>query len=934
MAVPMYIVKHIVQTHRKFTIAFGSLLLCSLVFFRYINILLLAWSFVVGVAVAYCCLSPEMLVPNIILLHWRKRTLSLAEDELALRKVICAVCGKRKCPRHRPELNILAFQPWTNLELPQRVDQALEEFLNIVLKEFVYTWYREVSADEEFVDELKSSIRFIVAVLLRRAKKIDVPRLVTQKLIKAGLQHLDFYLRAKRTAVPGCDLQQLTLEHYGPHLHCAMKNRKIEVEYLRRLAEQLFPHILRPQSLECRSLCALAREILSGSILLPAMDAIADPDMVNNMLLIFLDDTPPPQPTEPVSPSVTILSNFSKPLSMNKSCLHMELKDVIDRSNAQLLYAFMQFLKSEAAINVLQFCFQCEDFNNRILTPDLSSEELAELHSMATDLYKNYCSPDAVDGIKFEEDLVNDLANIIHGPKEQIVKLRTTTCLFRAYEHAYSLLETTFLPLFHQSDHYYAMVCGSRTPSSLSKSASNSFMSTKSHSNHHRQLKKKESGLSNFGNKLKGVFRVNSEDNLNLIDDFDTRTIASTGSLEDEIPDSMFEETMVYDDSPVRDLSAWRVTIPRIGARPDPDNMKKQFFVYIIDVRRIDTGEDDLTQKNNWIVARRYNEFYVLDQKLKEFHAGVWADCSLPPKKSFGTKNQDFMEEKRDALEQYLQKLLSKPTLKGSELLHNFLASEREFSAGFLTDIKLGKMFRSVPMKLVKEKGQHLEPFLVSLVQSTEAPKPRPSKMERRGSDASSTSLRSTNSEKSCSTIFENNANISHDIDLPGKDTDLPVEDMDGVFDAIIYIARYLYSVPEWFHHCLITARIVFKNTLESYVDWYIGSRVDQVTQEHRLIQFIHLLRDVLFFDTDPPRTEEQKKQRLQQTLQESKDFIPKPFVKVIGEDKLHEGTQVLIDALQCPKLNKQLSYMLLDIVMLELFPELGQSLEVDAEME
>lgn len=35
--------------------------------------------------------------------------------------------------------------------------------------------------------------------------------------------------------------------------------------------------------------------------------------------------------------------------------------------------------------------------------------------------------------------------------------------------------------------------------------------------------------------------------------------------------------------------------------------------------------------------------------------AGVWADCSLPPKKSFGTKNQDFMEEKRDALEQYLQ---------------------------------------------------------------------------------------------------------------------------------------------------------------------------------------------------------------------------------------------------------------------------------------
>lgn len=42
-----------------------------------------------------------------------------------------------------------------------------------------------MSTDEEFVDELKSSIRFIVAVLLRRAKKV---RFVTFIKLSVGLR--------------------------------------------------------------------------------------------------------------------------------------------------------------------------------------------------------------------------------------------------------------------------------------------------------------------------------------------------------------------------------------------------------------------------------------------------------------------------------------------------------------------------------------------------------------------------------------------------------------------------------------------------------------------------------------------------------------------------------------------------------------------------
>ena len=54
------------------------------------------------------------------------------------------------------------------------------------------------------------------------------------------------------TAAEGADLQQVTLEYLGPNLHYAMHSRRSELEYLRRLVEQIFPYILPPQALQSK----------------------------------------------------------------------------------------------------------------------------------------------------------------------------------------------------------------------------------------------------------------------------------------------------------------------------------------------------------------------------------------------------------------------------------------------------------------------------------------------------------------------------------------------------------------------------------------------------------------------------------------------------------------------------------------------------------
>lgn len=70
--------------------------------------------------------------------------------------------------------------------------------------------------------------------------------------------------------------------------------------------------------------------------------------------------------------------------------------------------------------------------------------------------------------------------------------------------------------------------------------------------------------------------------------------------------------------------------------------------------------------------------------------------------------------------------------------------------------------------------------------------------------------------------------------------------DMDtDLFVLIAFSAREIYGVPEWVHHTLITLRMLFKNTLEGYLENYVDFKVTQVTQEHRVISLVHLLRGI-----------------------------------------------------------------------------------------
>ncbi|XP_034715128.1 sorting nexin-14-like isoform X6 [Etheostoma cragini] len=887
------------------------LLLSTVLLNRYIHIMMVFWSFLAGVFTFYCSLGPESLLPN-VLVSIKPKTKSY-QQELFPQGHSCAVCGKIKCKRHRPTLLLENYQPWLDLNIPSKVDASLSEILELVLENFVYPWYRDITDDEAFVDDLRVTLRFLAAVLVRRTLKVDVASLITQKLLKVAMKHIEIISKARQKVKNAEFLQQAALEEYGPDLHVALRSRRDELLYLRKLTEMLFPYILPPKATDCRSLTLLIREVLAGSVFLPSMDYLADPDTVNHLLLIFIDNSPPEEPMEPTSTLVPFLQKYSDVRNKKLSVLKLELREI--REQQDLLFRFMNFLKQEGAVHVLQFCLAVEEFNDKILCPELSDAEKIMLHEEVKKIYETYCLDESVDKIRFDPFIVEEIRNIAEGPYAEVVKLQTMRCLFEAYEHVLSLLENVFTPMFCHSDEYFRQLLrGAESPARNSRMSRNTS-------------KRGESfGISRIGSKIKGVFKSTTMEGAML---------PSHGVVEGE--DDMVEEAMMVleDDSPMeaastpstpRNLSAWNITIPYIDFYDD-DVKRERIPVFCIDVERNDRKAVG-HESENWSVYRRYLEFYVFESKLTEFH-GSFPDAQLPSKRIIGPKNYEFLTSKREEFQEYLQKLLQHPELSNSQLLADFLSPysmESQFLDKMLPDVNLGKIIKSVPSKLIKEKGQHLEPFIQSFFNSCESPKPKPSRPE-----LTILSPTSENDKKLFNDLFKNNANRSEMTEKRhNQNYFMEMITVEGLYDYLMFLGRVVFHIPDWLHHLLMGGRILLKNTLEAYTDYYLQCKLNQVVQEHRLVSIITLLRDTVFCESSVPRSAQDKQRRAKKTFDQMRTYIPDFLGKCIGEEAKYEGVRLLFDGLQQPVLNKQLTYVLLDIAIQELFPELNKQVQKD----
>ncbi|XP_069644424.1 sorting nexin-25 isoform X2 [Haliaeetus albicilla] len=291
-------------------------------------------------------------------------------------------------------------------------------------------------------------------------------------------------------------------------------------------------------------------------------------------------------------------------------------------------------------------------------------------------------------------------------------------------------------------------------------------------------------------------------------------------------------------------------------------------------------------ETKNWTVPRKLSEFQNLHRKLSECFPSL-KKVQLPSlsKLPFKSIDQKFMEKSKNQLNNFLQKLLSDERLCPSEALYAFLSPSPEH------------------LKVIDVQGKKSSFSLSSF-------------LERLPGDL-----------------------FSHQEEETEEDSDLSDygEEVDGKRDSLaepcfmligeIFELRGMFK---WVRKTLIAlVQVTFGRTINKQ----IRDTVHWMFSEPMLVYYIGVFRDAFWPNgklAPPPRakSDEQKQETKQRAQQKLLENIPDTLQSLVGQQNARHGVVKVFNALQERKANKHLLYVLLELLLTELCPELRAHLE------
>ena len=189
-----------------------------------------------------------------------------------------------------------------------QLSPELEALITLVVRDFIRAWHTNLSRESDaFPQAAHHLLQVALDRFIRRARHIDISRVIVSRIIPAVRTHIELFFRATsqmrllhaHMADEACardlfaELQRV--EHFLPRhyhngvLHAAVGNlssvqtRETEHAALRRVAERLLRGVLPPGATGPIS-WALLREVLGCAVLFPIVDLATSTDMINNAI--------------------------------------------------------------------------------------------------------------------------------------------------------------------------------------------------------------------------------------------------------------------------------------------------------------------------------------------------------------------------------------------------------------------------------------------------------------------------------------------------------------------------------------------------------------------------------------------------------------------------------------------------------------------------
>lgn len=179
------------------------------------------------------------------------------------------------------------------------ISDSLDVLLGLILRDFVKSWYGNISKSPTFVNEVDRAVRAALGEIRDRLLAVDMVDIAVSKMIPLITEHLRAAYEAERV-VRGKKLSRAVTEseeldmaiaakykegRLHPAASLAYSNTKpVQQQHLRSIVARLLPNILPPNMTTSPAVNVLIKEIVACAVLSPVMQMLADPDTWNQLV--------------------------------------------------------------------------------------------------------------------------------------------------------------------------------------------------------------------------------------------------------------------------------------------------------------------------------------------------------------------------------------------------------------------------------------------------------------------------------------------------------------------------------------------------------------------------------------------------------------------------------------------------------------------------
>ncbi|XP_069111090.1 sorting nexin-13-like isoform X1 [Argopecten irradians] len=808
------------------------------------------------------------------------------------------------------------------------IDEALQEVLGCAMRDYIKSWYRQVSDHDGFLLDIRQCVQKIAITFASRSKDVDWMPYFTQRFVDDFASHIRLYRRAQERVKisPREDGYEKEIEtaffdlEYNMEKMCrdlVSTSPEDERQYLQDLSEVLLYLLLPTEDFQNKTFRYILREVLVNGILIPTVDLVSDPDYMNQNMSWLCKETTFSNETFlnvlKSSDDIAELEAVKEITEQNIAKWRSQDTGGSDDSVVKQNLNSLLFVKSicEGRIKRIQvgvedpeLCHDISEFCRAKNIFVLSLDEIIEnnialavfiefMNSVSGQQYLFFylnvegfraaaeqqisaAHQQAMGGTALEADLesLRRAAMIIH---DQYLSDKATSKIRIEAD----IIKRTVLKIKSKnlSEDVFDEVQAKVYQILHGEQYYESFLQ----SNVYMKLLQ-ELGLMTDSKSEDG-------DNLSLDDDISTKSGSSIGN-EEYGCDNPDDGVGTAGDTL---MSAY---ISQTGIVKESDKSGKSYAVFAIRVTRKQLEDEDIQE-----VYRRYSDFHDLNMLVQEKFPELQGP-HLPGKTVLKQMSKDFLEKRRKALDNYLQTLLNKDLWEQyhglKELVLKFLAPglwEKHKSELARKMDTIVNPLRTSVKKVVSNDGSFVDGL---------------GKFIKGEGSVSGTDRRAGQDSK-----------VGAGIDLEG-DENIPLRIMLLLMDEVIDLRQK----NQWLRRRIVAIlRQLIKAAFGDRINKKIVEHVDWMTSAEQMAEYVKTFRDSFWpggvlAEPQPPRSLNTKMRTRVACKAKMLGSVPDEMRTLMGTETIKLGVTRIFDMFQNKSLNKRLVYVCLEGVVQTLFPE------------